>query len=173
VNRRSFLSAILGAAAAPVAAKLVPVIAHSDACNAEALRQFGDTLRRADCVRPFMVWDSVVMRPGEVISDQIFPPPCPLDFVINAIGVSAAAETRADSLNAAMQVARFEIDEKGLTCIDTPLYFLAFNSFTRLPLPLKFQKPETSSIYIHTGDQKCENTEPVTLTVMFSGLARA
>ena len=122
--------------------------------------------------RHFTVYDSVVIRPGEVLRERILPPPAPVDFLIDRIGVFVSHEARVDSVGAAVWGTRLEIRDGERTWYDGPLQLLGFDSFSRLPIPLKFRLPQQSGIYVHSADWPVENNEPVTISVAFAGLAR-
>ncbi len=169
MNRRSFLAAVLGAMAAQAVEKLAPAASPGSFTMPDNLWIASPDL---GFYRHFVVWDSAVMRPGEVIRERLLPPPAPLDFLITGLGIFIPGSGRVRSIAEVARAVSLEIKDGETVWAKTPLLHLPVQNFVSLPLPAKFQRSDVG-IWLHSSEQELKSVEPVTVQVALRGLVRA
>jgi len=172
-TRRSFLAAIVGALAASALPKRQDPVAlpfngidRFDAIWAELQQTCSDQV-----YRHYTVWDSAVVRPGEILYERLLPPPVPDDFAITNIGAFYSADSPYKSLAAVCQQAFVTLQDGERRILEVPLYRLP-DSFP-MPLALAYRHIPGCDLGIYLGSlNPVECSAPVTVGVVLTGIVR-
>lgn len=165
-SRRSFLAAVMGAVAAPVAAKLAPSSRQS-----LALQKFDAVWAKLKevCYR-YTVWDSLTISPGAVVDERLLPPPGPSDFLIDAIGVHV---NDASDYKAVAEVARgvvLNLKDGPVNLLEAPLNVFGDGmAATRLARPYRFQRSDLG-LYLNSQGIALRSESRVTVSVILQGI---
>jgi hypothetical protein len=166
MNRRSFLACVAAAIGAPLLPK--------DA-TAEVVPSLLDNLPPS---WPFhyWIWDSAVVRPGEVIDEQLFPPPAPLNFMIHSIGCRIKCEAHTEDLLATATGVSFEVKAGGADGLPfwagMPLYMLVQGQLNRLPVPIHAKAEDDLYLRLYSDGKPVSCVERVTVSIILQGIVR-
>ena len=161
LSRRSFFAAVMGAVGASTASKLPKASQVPFELGGPSLGEFFH----------YMVWDSAVVQPGEVLNQRLLPPPMPKDFVITGVSSYVNPEARVESLSHVLRDVSLRLSESGRDMLQAPLWSLPISS-SRLIVPFRFQRPKDFGLYLHSFGEPVSSTEPVTVQIIVNGLIR-
>lgn len=155
MNRRSFLAAVMGS----IGASAVPAFARPVA---------------RDVWRDFSIWETVIVQPGQICDEAIFPAPLPNDFWVDRIDIRFADETLVNSLYALLNQVAFGATLNGRPYAQMPLWFFAasplahFTAVPKLAIPLKITSGDELGMRLSSIDA-VGVIDPVPVTVLLSG----
>jgi hypothetical protein len=115
LNRRSFLTAVVGA----VAASALPKRQELPSLPANGIDRFDAIWAELQqkCLEQeywhYTIWDSAVVRSGEILHERLLPPPVPDDFAITSIGVFYPSDSPYKPLAAVCEQVYFEFAGRG------------------------------------------------------------
>lgn len=158
----------MGSIAAPVVAKIAPASRQSI-----ALQEFDAAWAKLkDVCYHYTVWDSLVISPGQVVNERLLPPPCPADFLIDAIGihVNDAADYKAVAEVAQHTVLKLKDGERNLIESVALCYF--GDGMAPMRLPMRHQFQDDLGLYINSGGLPIQSESPVTISIILQGLVR-
>lgn len=171
MDRRSFLAAVVGAVAASALPKRqsLPALPDNgidrfDAMWAELREKCSE-----QWYRHYTVWDSAVVRPGELLRERLLPPPVPDDFAITKIGAFYSADSPYKSLAAVCKQVSVSLQDGEQRIIEAPLYLLPNSYPMELVIPYRHLPGQDLGIWLGSLNP-VECSEPVTVSIVLSGI---
>ncbi len=165
-SRRSFLAAIMGAIAAPVAAKLAPRLPEEP-----AVWNFGTWDNYVSY--HYTVWDSLTISPGSVVNERLLPPPGPANFLIHSIGLHVNDAAGYRDVSEVSRRVLMNLKDGDTDLIEAAPLFCFGDGMapTRLAVPYRFQRSDLG-LYLNSQGSPIEMEAPVTVSVILSGIVQ-
>lgn len=163
IPRRSFLAAVMGAIAAPVAGPLSPVRANSTCYQGV----FGDS-----AVWHWTVWDSLTIMPDAIVHERLLPPPMPDEFVLTGFGPFYPAASPVDSLGRLAQQVSFVLKRGNFILVDAGLCHLPPGNTTLVQAVAFTRGDNDLGIYLHSRGERVPSADPVTVSIALQGFVR-
>lgn len=123
-------------------------------------------------VMHYQIWDSVVIRPGEILQERLLPPPVPDDFLITHISIVFPAQSSYKSLSEVCRNVVFSLRDGERRIMETPLFNLPAFPPWGLPRAYRHIPGQDLGIYLHSLEA-IPSEDPITVSVILQGMIPA